>query len=127
MVLYDEAVMTQDLEWSRGQTEEWTLSIVDDTGAAVNLSTALKVEFEVKVNFGADDPPALLLGVGTGLTLRDQNVSPGVVDLVATAAQTFALTDGPYSYDVFVTRADSARKRCLWGALNVLDPVNFPS
>jgi hypothetical protein len=118
--------MTQDLEWSRGQTEEWTLTIVDDQSNPTNLSTALKVEFEVKVNFGTDDPPALLLGLGTGLILRDQTISPGVVDLTATAAQTFALTDGPYAYDVFVTRSDGARKRTQWGALNMLDPVNYP-
>lgn len=117
----------QDITWTRGQTEEWTLAITNADGTALNLSTALAVEFEVKPYEGAPDPATLHLDLTSGITLRTQiGADVGVCDLVATSAQVFTLSYGKWAYDVFVTRADGARKRVVHGQLTLDGVVNFP-
>jgi hypothetical protein len=116
----------QDIEWTRGQTEEWVLSITQVDGSPEDL-TGEAVEFEVKKYEGEADPPALHLEVGAGLTVRAQTGQDvGKADLLATSTQTFALAAGTWHYDVFVTRQGGARKRAMFGRLVVKNIVNFP-
>lgn len=116
-----------DIEWTRGQTEEWTLTILDAAGNPDDLSDATAVEFEVKPYDGGADPATLHLDQAAGITIRAQTgANVGVCDLVATKDQTFALAEGTWHYDVWVTRSDTSRRRALYGKLLVDEVVNFP-
>lgn len=113
-----------DLQWVRGETAEWNLTVTDATGALVDLSSILAAEFEVKVNFGDPDPALVHLDLSAGITILDQNTQKGQLFVQASTTQTLSLTQAVYAYDVFIVRADGGRKRVAWGDLTIVDTVN---
>jgi hypothetical protein len=118
----------QDIEWSRGQTEQWMLTITQVDGSPEDL-TGEMVEFEIKKYDGAPDPAVLHLDDQAGIAVRVQTgANVGVCDLTATKTQTFSLAGG----DLALRRLCDAvqggsRKRAMFGkARRPKDIINFP-
>ncbi len=95
--------------WYRGQTVRKVLSVSTD-GEARTLADATSVELEVKSALGGPDPAPIALGIGTGITLRDQDDEPGVADVVITSAQIQTLTPGVWWFDVVVVWPSPAER-----------------
>lgn len=119
---------SQDIEWTRGQTETWVLSIFQADDSPDDLTDAESVELEVKKFDGSADPAFLHLdSLGNGIVIRSQ-VDPnvGICDVTVSVEQTFSLAAGLWRYDVFVNRMDGTRRRAMLGRLTVREVVNFP-
>lgn len=129
-LLDDSATGGADNSWIRGEDVEMVLTVTDDTGALEDLTTAIDIELRVKDSPDDADPPLLALSLGSGITVRSPQTGSnlGLADVVATAAQTFALVAGLKHYDVFVVRASGKRKCAIspQSRLQIGAVVNFP-
>jgi hypothetical protein len=86
--------------WYRGESRELVLTISVD-GEAVDLSSALAIEYQLKEAPGAADPPLIALALGTGISLRPQSgATLGQADVAIPYTATDVLTARTYYEEV---------------------------
>lgn len=102
-----------------------TVSIYGVTPTAYNLS-GVKIKAATSSSFTVDNAAtgSFVSGgtamVGTGITI---NPTTGIIDVLATAAQTVLLTAKEYFYDLKITSPTSEVTRLIQGKITVDDQV----
>lgn len=101
-------------EWIRGQDEQWTVTVTSqETGALVDLTLIENAILTVKPFSGDDGATPLLqltLGSGMSVALPQTGSNLGVLNVLASAAQTFAVPGGLYNMDVVIITDEGLRK-----------------
>ena len=106
----------QGADWSRRVT--W---LVD--GVAVNL-TGYTARMDVRLRHSSTDKLLALSSPSAGITLGGL---AGTIDLVLTAAQTAALAEGLYVYDLELVSGAGVVTRLLEGTVTVTPEVTRPT
>lgn len=107
-----------------GESKTWLLTVTTD-GARQSL-TGLTIEFEVRTDEAAPDPPLIARAVGTGITLRDQGVeaTKGQAELALDPAQTESVFAGEHRYSVRLRWPSGKVKYPLRGRFILENVVN---
>lgn len=114
--------------WYRGETIEYVLTVTSD-GDGDDLRLAAGIELQVKLQPGAVDPPLVSVAIGTGVTLRDQDATPGIADVVIpyNALTGPGTPAGTYWFDVCMILPGPVRRYVVKPTKVVIrDVVNQP-
>lgn len=113
---------TADIELVVGQSAIFQITVRDDTGAYVDISSPTnKLEFTIKKSIH-DQLALVTKRGGNGIILLSGGLT-GQLELRLMPADTVDLAPGSYEYDFWVTLA-SGRFPALRGKLQLLSAVN---
>lgn len=111
-----------DVELVVGQSAIFQITVRDDTGAYIDISSpSNKLEFAIKKTIH-DHVPLVLKRVGQGIVLLGGGYA-GQLELRLVPDDTIDLAPGAYEYDFWVTLS-SGRFPALRGKLQLLSAVN---
>lgn len=111
-----------DLDIVAGQTAVYMITIRDEVGGVISLSSpAVKLEFAIKRSIH-DQLPVVLKRLGFGIEVVG-NGSAGQLELRLQPDDTVELTPGNYEYDLWVTLT-AGRFPALRGKVRLLSAVN---
>jgi hypothetical protein len=109
-----------DLDINAGETTALALTLKDENGDPIDLTTCTRLELAAKRN--VDDTEYLFRKtLGGGVVITD--AAGGLATVTIAAADTLDLDDGAYPYDVQLVLS-TGRFRALRGDLNVDSAVN---